>query len=109
MSVEIMLLGLLVVSTFTGLTTEAMKKLLKEFSKTYKPNLLAGCVSLALSVAVGISYVVLTGRGWNEQTIIYLVCLVFLAWLSAMVGYDKVIQTIGQIKTQNRKDDQDEC
>ena len=29
---------------------------------------------------------------------VYLIALVFLSWLSAMVGYDKVVQTISQIK-----------
>ena len=30
---------------------------------------------------------------------VYLIALVFLSWLSAMVGYDKVMQAISQIKS----------
>lgn len=98
MNIEIILVGLLIVSTLTGLTVEGIKKLLDESGKTYKSNLLAGSVSLILSVAVGCGYVIFNGTAWNQQTIICIICLVFLSWLCSMVGYDKVLQTITQIK-----------
>ena len=43
MSLEVFLLGLLIVSTLTGLFTEAIKKWLDERGKKYYPNALAGC------------------------------------------------------------------
>lgn len=95
---ELMLLGLLVVSTLTGLTTESIKMLLSDYGVQYKANALAGVVSLVLSVAVGVIYVVLAHVSWSADIIIYIVCLVFLSWLCAMVGYDKVIQSISQFK-----------
>ncbi len=101
------LTGLLVVSTLTGLVTEAIKKILTEHNKQYKANTLAGIVSLVLSLAIGIGYAIFVGAGFTAQITTAIIALVFMSWLCAMVGYDKVIQTIGQIKNTG-KDDIDE-
>ena len=98
MTLEMFLLLLMVVSIFTGLVTEALKKLLDEVQKTYRPNLLAGGVTVALSVMIGAAYMILTETWINEKMTVYLIALVLLSWLSAMVGYDKVIQALTQIK-----------
>jgi VIT1/CCC1 family predicted Fe2+/Mn2+ transporter len=98
MTLEVFLLGLLIVSAFTGLFTEGIKKLLQEKNKTYYANALAGYVAIALSALVGVAYVILTEAAFNARMAVYLIALVLLSWLCAMVGYDKVIQTIAQIK-----------
>ena len=98
-SLHVFMLGVLVTSTMTGLVTEAIKKILAEYSKNYYANTLAGIVSVILSVAIGVGYMMLSGISFTSQSIIYLVALVFISWLCAMVGYDKVVQTISQIKT----------
>lgn len=106
-SLQIFLLGLLLISTLTGLVTEAVKKLLSEHGKPYYSNTLAGVLAAVLSLAVGIGYALLSDIAFTTQTIIYIIALVFLSWLCAMVGYDKVIQAISQIKN-NKKDDSNE-
>lgn len=98
MSLEVFLLGLLIVSTLTGLFTEAIKKWLDERGKKYYSNALAGYVAIALSIAVGIAYIILVGAALNAQTAVYLIALILLSWLCAMVGYDKVMQAIAQFK-----------
>ena len=98
MNIEIALMLLLIVATMTGLVTEAVKKVLQEGNIPYKPNLLAGLVSVALSAGVGAAYIVLTETALNAQMAVYLIALVFLSWLSAMVGYDKVVQTVAQLR-----------
>ena len=98
-SFELFLIGLLVISTLTGLATEAVKNILKEYNKSYRANTLAGFVSLIISLAVGIAYTILTNTTFTAQTIVYLVMMVFMSWLCAMVGYDKVVQAISQFKT----------
>ena len=100
-SLQVFLLGLLVVSTLTGLATEAIKNLLADYNKTYHSNTLAGLVALVLSIAIGVGYVLLMNIGFTTQTIICLIALVFMSWLCAMVGYDKVMQAIGQFKKDN--------
>ncbi|MCD7824213.1 MAG: aminopeptidase [Oscillospiraceae bacterium] len=98
MSYSIFLLGLLVVSTLTGLVTEAIKKQLEECGKSYKANLLAGIVALVLSAAVAVGYTIMTETAWTPQLVVIAVALMLLSWLCAMLGYDKVIQSISQFK-----------
>lgn len=98
MSLEVFLLGLLIVSTLTGLFTEAIKKWLDERVTKYYSNALAGYVAIGLSIAVGIAYIILVGAVLNAQTAVYLIALILLSWLCAMVGYDKVMQAIAQFK-----------
>lgn len=104
---ETFLLGALIISTVTGLVTEAVKKILTEHKITYHANTLAGLIATILSASMGIGYIMLSGVGFTSQTIIYLVVLVFISWLCSMVGYDKVIQAIKQFKMDG-KDDKNE-
>ena len=98
-SFELFLLGLLVTSTLTGLTTEAVKVALTESNKAYKANTLAGIVALVISLAVGIAYIAIVNAVITSQVIVCIVALVFMSWLCAMIGYDKVMQAISQFKT----------
>lgn len=95
---DVFLVGLLVVSTLTGLVTEGIKKILIEHEVNYKANTMAGVVALFISALAGLGYVVFTNTAITGQVIVCIVALVFMSWLSAMVGYDKVIQAINQFK-----------
>ena len=99
MKYELFMILLFAVSLFNGLFTEAVKKILKEKKVNYSSNTITGCIAVVLSIAVGVCYVIITGAAVNATLIIWLVALVLLSWLSAMVGYDKVMQAITQIKT----------
>ena len=98
-SFDIFLIGLLVVSTLPGLVTEAVKKLMTEHNVAYRANTLSAIVALFLSAIIGIGYVVLANVAFTAQIVVCIVALVFMSWLCAMVGYDKVVQVIGQFKT----------
>lgn len=105
MSLSVFLMLLMLVSTLTGLATEAVKKWLQERGKTYYANALAGYVSAVISIAIGAAYIILAGAAINAQMAVYLIALVFLSWLSAMVGYDKVIQAISQFRAGKEKEE----
>ena len=98
MTLEIFLLGLMIVSIFTGLFTEGIKKLLDEMTVKYHSNFLAGGVAVVLSALVGAGYLILTETQINDKMAVYLIVLVLLSWLASMVGYDNVIQAIAQLK-----------
>lgn len=98
MDIEHFLMLLIGVSVFTALVTEAIKKIMDEAGKVYKSNILAGVVSVALSIAAGAGYMVMTEAQINAKMAVILIALVLLSWLCAMVGYDKVMQAISQIK-----------
>lgn len=90
-TLEVFLFGLMITSTLTGLVTEAIKKILAEHNTKYRANTLAGIVAAALSVAIGIGYVIITSIGFSGQIVVCIIAQVFLSWLCSMVGYDKVI------------------
>lgn len=98
MSMETFLMLLIGVSVFTALVTEAIKKIMDEAGKSYKSNILAGVVSVVLSIAAGAGYIVMVETQINAKMAVILIALVLLSWLCAMVGYDKVMQAITQIK-----------
>lgn len=98
-SIEVFMLGLLITSTLVSLVTEAVKTILSEHNATYQSNTLAGIVALVLSAAVSGGYVAFTGISFTPQVAVCSVALVFMSWLCAMVGYDKVVQAISQFKT----------
>lgn len=98
MTFEIFMFGLLVVSVLTGLFTEAIKGWLSERGKKFYCNALAGYVAAAVSVLVSVGYLIITETAFNLKMAVYLIALVLLSWLAAMVGYDKVIQSITQFK-----------
>lgn len=102
---ETFILGLLITSTLTGLVTEAIKNLMVEHNKTYRANTLAGIVASILSAAIGVCYAIFTNTAFTPQIIIYLIAMIFMSWLCAMVGYDKVIQAISQFKTNGKADE----
>lgn len=68
---------------------------------------LAGYVAVVLSIAVGAAYVIMAGAAVNAKMAVCLIALMFLSWLSAMVGYDKVMQAISQFKTYKKSDKED--
>lgn len=97
MQIEEFLALLLFISILVSLTVEALKKFTDSANKL-PSNLLTGIVSIVMSLIVGICYCILSNIAFNAQVIIYLIALVFLSWLCAMLGYDKVVQSIEQIK-----------
>lgn len=98
MTLEVFLMLLLAVSIFTSLVVEGIKKFVGE-KYNASSNLVAGIVAIVLGVVVGVFYCILAEVAFNTQIILVLIALVFLSWLCAMVGYDKVVQAITQIKT----------
>lgn len=91
---------LAITSALTTLATEAVKQSLPEDAH-YSKNVLAGIVAIVIGIAVSIGYCVLTHTQATPEVIVYAVCLVALSWICAMVGYDKVVQTIAQMKKDN--------
>lgn len=96
---DIFLLGIMIVSTLTGLVTEAIKKIVAERNGAYRPNTIAGIVAAILSAALGVGYVVISGLSLNPSIIVYILALMFIGWLGAMVGYDKITDLF----TKNKK------
>lgn len=99
---ETVLALLALTSALTTLATEAVKTMIPE-KVEYSKNVLAGIVAIAVGIAVSVGYCILTKTPATKETIVYAICLVALSWICAMVGYDKVVQTITQIHTTKKE------
>ena len=89
--------ALLIVSLATNLTVEAIKKVLNGTSVKYSSNLLAVIASIVLACAVSAGYLILNGIPFDLTVGVQVIALIYLSFLVSTVGYDKVLQMLGQI------------
>lgn len=94
MTITIFILGITICSAFTALVTEAVKKMIGEKAN---PNVIAAICSIIVAIITAIVYAVFTGITVDTTYIVAGILLVIFSWIGAMVGYDKLIQTIHQI------------
>lgn len=104
-TIDTFLLGLMITSTLTSLVTEAIKKVLTEYGVHFKSNTLAGVISLVLSAAIGVAYATIASLEITAAFVICMIALMIMSWLCAMVGYDKVVQTIRQFTSTTPKEE----
>lgn len=98
MTFEIFIVLLAVFSVFTSLISEAVKLFLESLKVNYASNL----VVLGASVFVGgigtaCAYLFMC-IPWTTINIVCLLLMILANWLVAMLGYDKVVQAITQLK-----------
>lgn len=98
MPISFMATALLAVSLLTNLTIEGVKKLLDRKQADYSSNVLAAIVSVVLAVAISIVYMIMSDVSFSMTVGTEIVVLMYLSFLVSTVGYDKVIQAIGQIQ-----------
>ena len=97
MTSEFLISALAIISILTSLTVEAIKKLLGD--RKYSSNLLAAIVAVIITIAVSIGYIIYFSLAVTPQMIVVIIAMVFLSFLAATVGYDKVIQMIKQFNS----------
>lgn len=98
MSVTLFIMLLTAFSTITGICTECCKKILDEIKISYSSNILAFIVACIVGVSGTAIYYILSSIEFNVANIICMFLMGLSTSISAMVGYDKVVQTIGQLK-----------
>jgi len=97
MNSGLLLSALAGISVLTSLTVQALKKILDEKGVTYSSNILAVVVAIVLTLAISIGYVVYTSVAVTPQVVVTIIALMFLSFLTATVGYDKVVQALKQL------------
>lgn len=78
----------------SSLLTEAIKKAFKDISS----NVIALIDAFVIGGIGTVVAYVLMGVPFTPANIICIVLMVFCVWVGSMVGYDKVMQTISQLK-----------
>jgi len=101
MTITLFITILTIGGALTALITEAIKKVYANMNKQYSPNIIA--LVNAIVVGGGGTAVVymLNGIDWSVNNIICLVLMAIAVWISSMLGFDKVLQTVNQIAKLN--------
>lgn len=95
MSINSMISALFVVAIMTNLTVEAIKIVLD--NKKYSSNVIAMIVSVILAIFVSVGMIISCEITVTPIVILEIIALAYLSFLSATLGYDKVIQALEQI------------
>lgn len=89
---------LFIVSVLTTLTVQGIKYILDTQNANYSSNILAVIVSVVLSAFIVFLYCLYFDKPLTTHIIVETVVLMYLSFLVATNGYDKVVQTIKQLK-----------
>ena len=98
MDLSFLTTALIAVSLLTNLTVEGLKKLMDERGMTYSSNLLSAVTSVIIAAAIFGGYMIMNDIAFTIKIAVQIVVLMYLAFLSSTVGYDKIVQTLKQIK-----------
>lgn len=94
MTIEIFLFLFTIGSLISSLLTEAIKKM--------DLNLSVNIIALIDAMVVGflgtIAFYLIMGIVWTPTNIVCIFLMTFCIWIGSMIGYDKVMQTIAQLK-----------
>ncbi len=98
MTITLFMALIVVLAIAVSLLTEAVKKFFEGTKVTYSSNV----VVLIISIIVGIggtamAYISL-GIAFTPPNIVCMVLMAVAVWVGSMLGYDKVLQMIEQIK-----------
>lgn len=98
MTVEVFLTLLVILSTVTSLITTKVKDLLDSANKTYSSNVIVFIVAAVVGGFGTCAFYFINEYNWNPFNITCIFGMIVSNALGAMIGYDKVIQTIKQMK-----------
>ena len=98
MNITLFMALIVVLAIAVSLLTEAVKKFFEGTKVTYSSNV----VVLIISIIVGIggtamAYISL-GIAFTPPNIVCMVLMAVAVWVGSMLGYDKVLQMVEQIK-----------
>lgn len=85
-------------ATATSLVTEAIKKVLDGKGIQYASNIVVCIVAAIVGIGGTASYYALTSIPFSGANIVAMILMGVAVAVGSMVGYDKVIQAIKQIK-----------
>ena len=94
MTVSLFIFLFTIGSMVSSLLTETLKKAFTGISS----NIIALVDAVVVGCLGTLSAYVLMGVEWSLSNVVCLVLMAFCIWIGSMVGYDKVLQTISQIK-----------
>lgn len=98
MTITLFISILTIGAAVTSLLTEAIKKAYENANKPYSSNIIA-LINAVIVGAGGTSVTyMLTGIDWTVNNIICMALMVLAVWMGSMLGFDKVLQLVNQLK-----------
>lgn len=94
MTIEIFLFLFTIGSLISSLLTEAIKKMNLNMSV----NIIAFIDAMVVGFLGTIAFYLIVGIVWTPTNIVCIFLMTFCIWIGSMIGYDKVMQTIAQLK-----------
>lgn len=94
MTIELFLFLFTVGSSASSLLTQAMKKAFKYLSS----NMLALVSALIVGVGGTLAAYILMGIVFDAKSIVCVPLMAICIWVGSMVSYDKILQTIAQLR-----------
>ena len=98
MSWEIIVLGIAIVSDFTGLIVQGITKILKDLGKTFPKNILVSIVAAIFTILLSVGYAIVFKVPFSASYVVWTVVVMIFGWLGSMFGFDKIKQTWEQAK-----------
>lgn len=89
---------IVILAICVSLITEAVKKFLDDAGVKYSSNLVVLIVSVIVGVGGTALMYLYLGIAFTSPNIICMVLMAIAVWVGAMIGYDKVLQMLEQLK-----------
>ena len=99
MTVEAFLALMLTCAIVTSLVTEAVKMFLDSVNVKYVSNVVVLIISVVVGGAISTIHCMMNLDLQLNNQIVFTAIVIVANWLVAMLGYDKIIQTITQFKS----------
>lgn len=103
MTLTLFMALIVVLTVAVSLITEAVKKFLDDVGKKYSSNTVVLIIAIIVGVGGTALMYLFMGIPFTPANIICMVLMALAVWVGSMVGYDKVLQMIEQIKTLGTK------
>ena len=95
---DVIVFGIALVSGFTGLIVQGIKKILKDLGKTFPKNILVSIVAAIFTILLSVGYAIVFNVPFSASYVVWTVVVMIFGWLGSMFGFDKIKQTWQQAK-----------
>ena len=95
---EVIVFGIALVSGFTGLIVQGIKKILKDLGKTFPKNILVSIVAAIFTILLSVGYAIVFNVSFSASYVVWTIVVMIFGWLGSMFGFDKIKQTWEQAK-----------
>lgn len=98
MTITLFLTLIVVLAMAVSLLTEAVKKFFEGSKVSYSSNVVVLIVSVIVGIGGTAMAYIFLGIAFSPPNIVCMVLMAVAVWVGSMLGYDKVIQMVEQIK-----------